>query len=72
MARTILSKGPIAVRLAKAAIQQTEEGPLSAGLSIETAAFGIAGATKDKSEGMRGFLEKRPRGSRASDAAHSA
>ena len=55
-----LSKGPIAVRLEKAAIRQTEEGPLSAGLSFETAAFGIAGATKDKSEGMRGFLEKRP------------
>ena len=60
MARTILSKGPIAVRLAKAAIRQAEEGPLSAGLSFETAAFGIAGATKDKSEGMRAFLEKRP------------
>ena len=60
MARTILSKGPIAVRLAKAAIRQAEEGPLSAGLSFETAAFGIAGATEDKSEGMRAFLEKRP------------
>ncbi len=60
IARKILSKGPIAVRLAKAAIRQSEEGPLSAGLSFETAAFGIAGSTKDKAEGMRAFLEKRP------------
>ena len=60
LARTILSKGPVAIPLAKAALRQTEEGPLSAGLSFETAAFGIAGATRDKAEGMRAFLEQRP------------
>jgi enoyl-CoA hydratase/carnithine racemase len=33
--------------------------PLSAGLSYETAAFGVVGATQDKLEGMTAFIEKR-------------
>ncbi|MEK6810643.1 MAG: enoyl-CoA hydratase-related protein, partial [Candidatus Thermoplasmatota archaeon] len=59
MARKILEKGPRAIALAKAAIHQALETSLSAGLSFETEAFGLAGATQDKVEGMRAFLEKR-------------
>ena len=59
LARKILEKGPRGIALAKAAIHQALETSLSAGLSFETEAFGIAGATQDKREGMTAFLEKR-------------
>ncbi len=59
MARKILEKGPRAIALAKAAIHQALETSLSAGLSFEREAFGLASATQDKVEGMRAFLEKR-------------
>ena len=59
IARKILEKGPRAVALAKAAIHQALETSLSAGLAFETEAFGLAGATADKREGMKAFLEKR-------------
>jgi len=64
VARRILSKGPRAVSLAKAAIHQALETSLSAGLAFETEAFGLVGATADKTEGMRAFLEKRKPGFR--------
>ncbi len=64
VARRILSKGPRAVALAKAAIHQALETSLSAGLAFETEAFGLVGATADKTEGMRAFLEKRKPGFR--------
>jgi enoyl-CoA hydratase len=59
LARKVLEKGPRAVALAKAAIHQAQETSLAAGLSFETEAFGLAGATADKREGMTAFLEKR-------------
>ena len=59
LAQRMLDKGPRAVDLAKAAIHQALETNLSAGLSFETEAFGLAGATADKREGMTAFLEKR-------------
>ncbi|TLZ55282.1 MAG: hypothetical protein E6K17_05855 [Methanobacteriota archaeon] len=59
IARRILEKGPRAVALAKAVIHQALETSLSAGLSFETEAFALAGATADKEEGMKAFLEKR-------------
>ena len=57
--RKILEKGPRAVALAKAAIRQALETSLTNGLSFETEAFGLVGATADKREGMAAFLEKR-------------
>jgi enoyl-CoA hydratase len=60
LAGRVLGKGPAAIALAKACLRAAQEMPLSAGLSFETAAFGLAGATEDKAEGMRAFLEKRP------------
>jgi enoyl-CoA hydratase len=59
LARTILEKSPVTLALAKACLRAAQEMPLSQGLSYETAAFGIAGATQDKVEGMTAFLEKR-------------
>jgi len=59
IARKILEKSPVAVSLAKACLRASQEMPLPQGLSYETAAFGVAGATQDKVEGMTAFLEKR-------------
>ncbi len=59
LARKILARGPRAVALSKAAIHQALETSLSAGLSFETEAFGLAGSTADKKEGSKAFLEKR-------------
>ena len=59
LARKMLEKSPVALSLAKACLRAAQEMPLSQGLSYETAAFGIAGATQDKVEGMTAFLEKR-------------
>jgi len=60
LASRIASKGAMAVALTKACLRAAQEMPLSAGLSYETAAFGIVGGTEDRAEGMRAFLEKRP------------
>lgn len=59
LARKILEKSPAAIALAKACLRAAMEMPLSAGLDLETAAFGVVGSTKDKEEGMRAFIEKR-------------
>ncbi len=59
LARKVLARGPRAVALSKAAIHQALETSLSAGLSFETEAFGLAGSTADKKEGTKAFLEKR-------------
>ena len=59
LARKMLDKSPVALALAKACLRAAQEMPLSQGLSYETAAFGIAGATQDKVEGMSAFIEKR-------------
>ena len=59
LARKILDKSPVAIALAKSCLRAAQEMPLSQGLSYETAAFAIAGATQDKVEGMTAFLEKR-------------
>jgi enoyl-CoA hydratase len=59
MARTILSKGPLAVRYALAAVLRGSEMPLADGLEVEADMFAAACDTKDKMEGTSAFLEKR-------------
>jgi len=59
IALVIVSKGPVAVKLAKAAVKRAEEGGLSEGLEYERQLFYLTFATKDKEEGMKAFLEKR-------------
>ena len=61
----IAAKGPIAVRLAKEAVDQAFEAPLRAGIEFERRAFYLARASEDATEGLTAFVEKRARTSRA-------
>ncbi|HKX45954.1 MAG TPA: enoyl-CoA hydratase-related protein [Planctomycetota bacterium] len=56
---TILSRGPVAVRLALETIRRGLDMTLTEGLTIETDMFGLAATTADMKEGMAAFLEKR-------------
>jgi enoyl-CoA hydratase len=59
VAGAIAAKGPIAVRLAKHAIDQAFEAPLAAGIELERRAFYLARASEDATEGLNAFIEKR-------------
>lgn len=59
VAREIAVKGPVAVRLAKEAIDQAYEMPLAAGVELERRSFYLARASEDATEGLRAFVEKR-------------
>uniref|UniRef100_A0A7N8XZY6 AU RNA binding protein/enoyl-CoA hydratase n=1 Tax=Mastacembelus armatus TaxID=205130 RepID=A0A7N8XZY6_9TELE len=59
LAREINSQGPIAVRMAKLAINQGMEVDLSTGLAIEEACYAQVIPTKDRLEGLAAFKEKR-------------
>ena len=56
---TILSRGPLAVRLAKLAVQTGSETDQKTGLVIERLAQAVLFDTQDKREGTTAFLEKR-------------
>jgi len=55
----ILSKGPLAVRLAKLAVQTGFETDQRTGLVVERLAQSVLYASEDKREGTSAFLEKR-------------
>jgi len=59
LAKAIALRPPLAVRLAKEAVNQAQEVGLSAGLEFERRLFYLLFASEDKREGMRAFLEKR-------------
>jgi enoyl-CoA hydratase len=59
MAERALALGPLALRLAKAALNAAAQVPLAAGLLYETALQAITYESKDKMEGTTAFLEKR-------------
>lgn len=59
LAREINPQGPIAVRMAKLAINQGMEVDLSTGLAIEEACYAQVIPTKDRLEGLAAFKEKR-------------
>ena len=59
MAAAIAKKSPVAVRLAKEAILQAFETPLTDGLIHERKNFYMLFATKDQKEGMTAFMERR-------------
>ena len=59
VANEIASKSPVAVRLAKMAINKAFEMGLSDGLDFERELFYLLFASEDKVEGMRAFMEKR-------------
>jgi enoyl-CoA hydratase len=60
LARTILSRGPLALRSVLAAVHEGIEMPLAQGQQYEAALFGLLAASQDMQEGMGAFLEKRP------------
>jgi enoyl-CoA hydratase len=59
MARLLAEKPPIALRMAKEAVNQAFETPLAEGLLVERKNFYFLFASADQKEGMRAFLEKR-------------
>ena len=59
IAQKIASKGQIAVRMTKEAVNASQELSLQEGLRLERRLFHAAFATQDQKEGMSAFLEKR-------------
>lgn len=59
MAKSIASKGQLAVRYAKNAINKGYEMDLDSGINLESNLFGLCFASYDQEEGMSAFLEKR-------------
>lgn len=58
MANKIGSKGQIAVRYAKTAINTGLESNIETGMIVEKDLFGLCFASEDQKEGMKAFLEK--------------
>ena len=59
-AEAVAARGPIATRLAKEAVWRGLDQPLEQALRFETDLTLLLQATKDRAEGVRSFLEKRP------------
>ena len=59
VARAVAAKSPVAVRLAKEAVDKAFDSPLAVGLEFERRAFYLARASEDASEGLAAFIEKR-------------
>jgi len=57
--RKILDNAPLAAALISQAVDVGLSSGLEEGLRFEAAAFSLAAATEDRSEGLRAFLEKR-------------
>ena len=55
----VLSRGPLAVRLARLALNASSRVDLDSGLLIETLSQAICLESEDKREGLTAFLEKR-------------
>ncbi|PKM77713.1 MAG: crotonase [Firmicutes bacterium HGW-Firmicutes-15] len=59
IAKRILSKGQVAVRLSKVAANEGMQTDIDRGMTIEADVFGLCFATTDQKEGMTAFVEKR-------------
>jgi enoyl-CoA hydratase len=59
IAAQIGAKGPVAVRLAKQAIDEGMNMDIDRGSQYEAELFGLSFSTADQKEGMKAFLEKR-------------
>ncbi len=59
VAREIASKAPVAVRIAKEAVNKGYDLPLAEGLEYESRVFYMLFSTEDQKEGMEAFLAKR-------------
>ena len=60
LAEKVLSRGPVAVRLALEAVLRGESLGAEEGRAAERALFGLAASTEDMKEGTAAFLAKRP------------
>lgn len=60
LARALLSRGPIALRYAKEALNKGLDMALDQGLRLEADLSVILQTTEDRKEGIRAFMEKRP------------
>jgi len=58
MAEKIMSRGPVAVKLTKSAVNKGLEGDLKSGLALEAEMFGVCFSTSDQNTGMAAFLGK--------------
>jgi len=59
MALKIMSRGPIAVSLSKAAVNEGMDMDFESGQAYEAEVFGLCFSTADQTEGMSAFVEKR-------------
>ena len=59
IAAKIMANGPVAVRLAKHAVNQGTDMALPGALAMEAETFTAAFATEDRIEGVNAFMEKR-------------
>jgi enoyl-CoA hydratase/carnithine racemase len=59
MARMMTRHSPVALGLAKYAVQNAADADLHTARTIENACFSLAFASEDRREGMKAFLEKR-------------
>ncbi len=60
VARTILSRGPLAIAAVKRLVRAGADLPLAEAKTLEREAFAKLFASGDTQEGIRAFLEKRP------------
>ncbi|HWQ77046.1 MAG TPA: short-chain-enoyl-CoA hydratase [Syntrophomonas sp.] len=60
VADRIISKGKLAVRLTKAAVNEGLQTDIDRAMTIEADLFGLCFSTEDQKEGMSAFIEKRP------------
>lgn len=59
VAKMIANRAPIAVKLAKEAVNMAFETPLKEGMEFERRNFYLTFSSKDQKEGMKAFMEKR-------------
>ena len=60
LARTMASKGPVALRYIKEAVNKGTDMTLEQGLRLEADLYFLLHTTADRTEGIGAFLEKRP------------
>jgi enoyl-CoA hydratase len=59
IAKTISSRGQVAVRLCKDAVNHGMQVDIGQAMAFESDIFGLCFATRDQKEGMKAFMEKR-------------
>ena len=60
--RTMMSRGPLAVRCSLEAATKGVDLPLDDGLALEAKLFGVVASSQDMHEGLKAFLERRKPG----------